>query len=93
MFGSYSGSPTYQTLTYPRRKAGGRLQPDVYIPQFSETLTEPWDTNDITTQVLNFPTEQNQLNTDWELVIAKKPVTQGAKSGFARVAVTLGDEN
>ncbi len=84
---------TYQTLTYPRRKAGSRLQPDVYIPQFSETLTEPWDTNDITTQVLTFPAEQNQLNTDWELVIAKKPVNQGAKAGFARVAVTLGDEN
>ncbi len=82
---------TYQTLTYARRKAGERIQPDVYQAQFSNTLGDPWTSEGVTTLIQEFPPAQAALNQDWELVISRRAIDPAAGRGFARVAVTGGD--
>lgn len=81
----------YQTLTYPRRRAGERLDPDIYRPEFADSPAGPWSDGGVSTTATDFPPSQDALNADWELVTSRRPVPSGDSSGFARVAVTPGD--
>jgi len=85
------GGTLYQTLTYPRRRAGSRLLPEVYQPWFSENLDGGWSAVGVTTTANNFPPEQNALNALWEKVTSRRPVPGGAAKGFARIGITAGD--
>lgn len=85
------GGLVHQTLVYPRRKAGPRLDPDVYQPMFSDSPDGPWSDNGVIITVAGFPSHQSSLDADWELVTARRPVPQGRTRGFARVAVSVGD--
>jgi surface-anchored protein len=81
----------YQTLTYPRRKSGARLDPEVYQPLFADSPAGPWSDAGVETTISEFPPSQAGLNTDWELVTSRRPIPSGASSGIGRVAVTAGD--
>lgn len=81
----------YQTLTHPRRRAGERLDPEIYQPQFADSPAGPWSDAGVTTNATDFPPPQDALNADWELVTSRRPVPPGKTTGFGRVAVTPGD--
>ena len=81
----------WQTLTYPRRRAGARLVPEIYRPLFGDSPNGPWSDTAVTTQVYEFPASQAELNIDWELVVSRRPAPAGRESGFGRVAVRAGD--
>jgi surface-anchored protein len=81
----------YQTLTYPRRRQGERLRPEIYQPLFADSVAGPWTDAGVTTTTTDFPPSQARLNDGWELAISKRPLPAGARQGFARVAVTAGD--
>jgi len=85
------GGTLYQTITYPRRRAGSRLLPEIYQPLFSENLDGTWSSTAVTTAASDFPAEQAALNVVWEKVTSRHPVPEGATKGFARVGVTAGD--
>lgn len=85
------GGTLYQTLTYPRRRAGTRLFPEVYQPVFSNTLDGTWSAVGVTTTTGDFPAEQAGLNALWEKVTSRRPVPEGEVKGFARVGITAGD--
>ena len=36
------GGTLYQTLTYPRRRGGSRVLPEIYQPWFSDNLDGSW---------------------------------------------------
>jgi surface-anchored protein len=75
----------FQVLRYPRRKAGALLDPLIYIPQFSETLRED-DWQPVVGEIVD------DLDTEWEIVEAKREVPEGAVRGFGRVKVGFGEE-
>lgn len=75
----------YQTLKYPRRKAGERHQPEIYQPLFSDSLSGVWSDAGAETTTADFPQDP-----DWELVTSRRAQPSGAKRGFARVAVIPG---
>ena len=81
----------YQTLTYPRRRVGLRLDPEIYQALFAESPAGPWTDASVTASAVDFAPPHDALNTDWELVTSRRPVPPGASSGFGRVAVTPGD--
>jgi surface-anchored protein len=81
----------YQTLVYPRRRAGLRFKPEIYQPLFAESPAGPWSDAGVTTTAADFPPAQDALNADWELVTSRRPVPSGATAGFGRVAVTPGE--
>lgn len=81
----------YQTLVYPRRRAGLRFDPEIYQPLFAESPAGPWSDAGVTTTAADFPPAQAALNAEWELVTSRRPVPSGATTGFGRVAVTPGD--
>ena len=85
------GGTLYQTLTYPRRRAGSRLLPEIYQPWFSDALDGMWSSASVTTAASDFPPEQAALNAAWEKVTSRRPVPEGGTKGFARVGVTAGD--
>jgi hypothetical protein len=84
------GGTIYQTMSYPRRRAGLRLSPDLYQTEFTHSLST-WSSAVITTQVSNFPVAQSSLNANWELVRARRVVPSGDTRGFGHVRVTSGD--
>ncbi len=81
----------YQTLTYPRRRAGSRLTPEIYQPLFADTPGGAWSDAGVTIQTADFPPPHESLNSAWEKVTARKPAPPGSVRGFARVAVTPED--
>jgi hypothetical protein len=81
----------YQTLRYPRRRAGLRLDPEIYQPLFADSPAGPWTDAGVTTTAVDFPPSQGALNGEWELVTSRRPVPVGQLKGFARIAVTAGD--
>lgn len=81
----------YQTLTYPRRRAGERIDPEIYQPLFADSPAGPWSDAGVTTTATDFPPSQDALNADWELVTSRRSVPPGHSRGFARVAVNAGD--
>jgi surface-anchored protein len=81
----------YQILTYPRRKAGARFDPEIYQPLFADSPAGPWTDAGVETIISDFPPSQAALNADWELVTSRRPAPSGVKTGFGRVAVTAGD--
>lgn len=85
------GGTLYQTLTYPRRRAGVRLLPEIYQPWFSDTLGDAWTDSGVTSAASDFPASQAALNGVWEKVVSRRPVPEGATKGFGRVGVTAGD--
>ena len=85
------GGTLYQTITYPRRRAGSRLLPEIYQPLFSENLDGTWSSAAVTTAASDFPAEQAALNAVWEKATSRRPVPEGGTKGFARVGVTAGD--
>ncbi len=85
------GGTLYQTVTYPRRRAGSRLLPEIYQPWFSSKLDGSWSAEGVTTTASDFPSGQSALNSVWEKVTSRRPVTEGAAKGFARIGVTAGD--
>lgn len=85
------GGTLYQTVTYPRRRVGSRLLPEIYQPRFSEALDGTWSSAGVTTTANDFPAEQSVLNGVWEKVTSRRTVPDGATKGFARVGVTAGD--
>lgn len=85
------GGTLHQTVTYPRRRAGSRLLPEIYQPLFSDTLDGTWTSAEVITTTEDFPAEQAGLNAVWEKVTSRHPVPEGATKGFARVGVTAGD--
>jgi surface-anchored protein len=85
-----TGTP-HHTLIYPRRKASNRLQADTYTPQFSSSLAGTWSSAGFAVTTATFPAGQNSLNTDWELVTARKPILANEPRGFCRVLVVAGD--
>lgn len=85
------GGTLHQTLTYPRRRAGSRLLPEIYQPWFADTLDGSWTAAGVTTTAANFPPEQAGLNAVWEKVTSRRPVPEGRAKGFARIGVTAGD--
>ena len=85
------GGTLYQTLTYPRRRAGQRLTPDLYQPVFSNHPGTAWSGQDVVVQTADFAPPFEALNADWERVTARRPVPAGESRGFARVGLTLGD--
>lgn len=86
------GGTLYQSLTYPRRRAGSRLLPEIYQPWFSENLDgSTWSSAGVTTTASDFPAEQAALNAVWEKVTSRRTVPEGATKGFARIGVTAGD--
>jgi hypothetical protein len=85
------GGTIYQTLTYPRRKAGSRVDPEIYQPLFADSPAGPWSDSGVTTTAAAFPPAQAALNADWELVTSRRPAPPGKIAGFGRVAVTPGD--
>lgn len=84
------GGVLYETLTYPRRRAGERLQPEVYEAEFSENPGSGWDGTGVTTTAEDFPPPLEHLNADWERVTSRRQAGPSGH-GFARVAVTAGD--
>lgn len=78
----------YQTLTYPRRRAGSETSPTVYQPQFAETPDGPWTGTGVTATAIDFTGDQAALNSTWEKVTARKPIASGTSRGFARVVVS-----
>lgn len=85
------GGTLYQTITYPRRRAGSRLLPEIYQPLFSENLDGTWSSAAVTTAASDLPAEQAALNAVWEKATSRRPVPEGGTKGFARVGVTAGD--
>lgn len=85
------GGTLYQTITYPRRRAGSRLMPEIYEPLFADTLDGTWSSSGATTTASDFPAEQAALNAVWEKVTSRRPVPEGQTKGFSRVGVTAGD--
>ena len=81
----------YETLTYPRRRAGDRLVPEVYQPEFSSNLSSPWDDTGVVTTAADFDPPLDALNAEWELVTSRRPAAPGTTHGFGRVDVTAGD--
>lgn len=81
----------YETLTYPRRRAGSRLRSDVYEPWFASTLDGTWTDAGVVTTASDFPAEQSALNERWEKVTSRRPVPEGESKGFARAGVIPGD--
>ncbi|MDP3851692.1 MAG: choice-of-anchor M domain-containing protein [Luteolibacter sp.] len=88
---SEESGTVYQTLTYPRRRAGERTAPELYQPLFADSPAGPWTDAGVTSTAVDFPPSQTTLNADWELVTSRRPVPSGSSSGFGRVAVTPGD--
>lgn len=85
------GGTFYQTLTYPRRRVGSRLEPEVYQPVFSDSPATGWSDSEVTTTTADFPLAQAALNTQWEIATSHRAVPDGDLRGFARVVVTTGD--
>lgn len=85
------GGTLYQTVTFPRRRAGQRLTPDLYQPVFSDNLSGGWTTQGMVVQSADFPSPHQALNARWERVTARRPVPPGANKGFARVGLIPGD--
>jgi hypothetical protein len=85
------GGTLYQTLTYPRRRAGSRLEPEVYQPVFSGSPATGWSDSEVTTTAADFPLTQAALNARWEMATSRRPVPEGEIRGFARVGVTPRD--
>lgn len=85
------GGTLYQTLTYPRRRAGSRVLPETYQPWFSDNLDGTWSTVGVTTTAGDFPTGQSALNAVWEKVTSRRPALEADAKGFARIGVTAGD--
>ena len=83
----------YQTLTYPRRREGDRLFPEVYEAQFSTSLAGDWSDANVETIASDFAPPLDGLNDEWELVVSRRPVPEGSDRGFGRVSVTAGDDN
>jgi hypothetical protein len=83
----------YQKLTYPRRRAGSRLFPDIYQPRFANSPSGPWTDDEVVIQSADFPPPLQALNPEWELVTATRPVPAGDSKGFGRVFITAGDES
>lgn len=81
----------YETLTYPRRRAGDRLMPEIYQPEFSSDLSSPWGDAGVVTTAADFDPPLDGLNAGWELVTSRRPASPGATRGFGRVDVTAGD--
>ena len=81
----------YQTLTYPRRRAASRIEPDIYQPLFAESPEGPWTAAGVTTLAVDFAPPMDSLNAEWEQVTARRPVPAGHSTGFGRVEVTPGD--
>ncbi len=85
------GGTRYQTITYPRRRAGSRLLPEIYQPWFADKLDGTWSADGVATTASDFPPEQAALNSLWEKVTSRRPVPEGDTKGFARIGVTAGD--
>lgn len=85
------GGVRHHVLTYPRRKAGSRLQPDTYTPQFSANLGSDWTNTGFAVSTAAFSAPLTGLNADWEIVTAMRPILEGEPAGFCRVAVQAGD--
>lgn len=85
------GGTVYQTLVYPQRRAGDRVNPEIYQPLFTDDPAGPWTDEDVEVFEDDFPVELDDLNAGWELVTARRPVTPGGSAGFGRVAVVTGD--
>jgi surface-anchored protein len=77
----------YQTLTYPRRRAGSRLTPEIYQPRFADAPGGPWSDTGVITQATDFPPPHASLNSAWENVTARRPAPPGAVRCFAQAAV------
>lgn len=85
------GGTLYETLTYPQRRGGDRLFPEVYEPQFSSTLEDGWSDSNVVTSYSDFDPLLDDLNAEWELVVSRRPIPEGVTKGFGRVVVTAGD--
>ena len=76
----------YETLEYPRRRAGEQLAPLIYTPQFSANLqAASWGQAGVITEVTDFPAALDSLNPVWEKVTSKRSVGGGSTRGFGRV--------
>lgn len=85
------GGTIYETVTYPRRRAGTRILPEIYKAYFSSTLDGSWSTDGVTTSLSDFPAAQSALNAGWERVTSRRPVSGRDTQGFVRVGVDAGD--
>lgn len=82
------GGVLYQTLVFPRRRAGNELAPTFYQPQFADSPDGPWTTSGVTTSTADFTGGLAALNPVWEKASARRPLAAGSTRGFARVAVS-----
>jgi surface-anchored protein len=74
----------FEVLEYPRRRAGSLISPLIYSPQFSASFD--WQSDGVITTTDDFPSGQDALNEEWELVTSRRPVGISAPArGFARV--------
>lgn len=85
------GGTLYEKLTYPRRRAGDRLEPEIYQPEFSGDLSGSWNDTGVVTTAGDFDPPLDSLNDEWELVTSRRVAPVGVGRGFARVDVTAGD--
>lgn len=81
------GGALYQTLVYPRRRAGTETSPTTYQPLFADSSAGPWTADGVTTTTTDFTGDQAALHASWEKVTARKPLGAGTVRGFARVVV------
>jgi surface-anchored protein len=78
----------FETLTYPRRKAGNQIAPLIYQPQFASSPSGDWELDGITTTTTEFPAGQEVLNQDWELATSRRAIGNSVPARrFARVAL------
>lgn len=81
----------YITLRYPRRLARNKVDPDVYIPEFTEDLTTEFSADGFEIFTEPFTGNQSALNQNWEMVTARRAIAEGEMKGFARVRIIPGD--
>jgi surface-anchored protein len=86
------GGVFYESLAYPRRRAGGQIAPLSYQPQFVSVLSGDWQDAGIDTTTQDFPAGMEELNAVWEMATSRRVVgTVPPTRRFARVFLTFGE--
>ena len=79
----------YQTLTYPRRRAGLRTDPEIYQPFFADSPAGTWTDAGVVTTAVDYPSAQDALNAEWELATSRRVRPDGVTRGFGRVSLIV----
>lgn len=88
----HQADQSFQVLSFPRRKALQLVRPLIYTPQFSPNLKLDSWLEAGTETVIPFTGDQAALNSEWEYVVFRHPMSSPAPvRGFGRIKISFAE--